>query len=577
MATSYWESDIGVWGTVSSRDYDTINGTSEMDVIKIAHDYVTVKSGSATDFVQYDTNLTDIYGADVDLGAGDDFFVLFGNHFKVNGGSGNDFISGIATSRATITGGKGKDTIMLAANGDITVDYMVTDISTDDLLVIGKVGTSGNSMSSISSLSAKSSGGNLVLTDSASKLKITLKGVSSVDSIRNVKVRNGVSSIQSTADFTANTTLGALIVDSPNPPTPITLPYGLYYNSNKTTITAYSYFTGSSIDATKYESTVKTINAASCSQKVNITANAKANTIYGSAGGGTIKAGKGNDYISCDKGKDKVYGEAGNDTIWGWTGNDTLYGGDGKDYLSGGDGKDRLYGDAGNDTLYGGDGNDYLDGGAGNDYLDVISGTNTLYGGDGKDTLWGGTGKDYLYGDAGNDRLYGYRGNDTLYGGAGNDYLDGGDGNDFLDVTSGKNTLWGGAGKDTLYGGSGNDYISGDDGNDRLWGYKGNNTLYGGAGNDYLWGGDGNDTLYGGAGTDTFNYWSDEGRDVIADYENNKDVISIADADYTYSKSGSYDVLISVGTSGSLLVKNGVGKTIKIQDQYGSNRTIRVN
>jgi Ca2+-binding RTX toxin-like protein len=108
-------------------------------------------------------------------------------------------------------------------------------------------------------------------------------------------------------------------------------------------------------------------------------------------------------------GADNYTGTSGDDRIDGKGGNDTMYGGEGNDAIAGGAGHDILYGQAGNDTLEGGSGWDQLYGGAGDDMLD------------------GGVGDDVLQGDAGFDRLYGGTGNDVLldgeimYGGYGDD------------------------------------------------------------------------------------------------------------------------------------------------------------
>ena len=220
----------------------------------------------------------------------------------------------------------------------------------------------------------------------------------------------------------------------------------------------------------------------------------------------------------------KITANALNNSIKGGTGKDTLVGGDGDDYLNGNSGSDSLSGGNGNDKLYGGSGNDILLGGNGND---------SLNGGAGNDKLSGGNGKDTLLGDAGND---------SLVGGADDDKLSGGDGTD---------TLLGGTGNDSLSGGAGNDKLSGGDGKD---------TLFGGTGND---------TLTGGKGADLFVYSA--GNDVITDYSEGEDKISLGAAISSVSLSGN-DAIFAIG-SNKLTIKNAKYQELTFIDANGKEFT----
>lgn len=73
--------------------------------------------------------------------------------------------------------------------------------------------------------------------------------------------------------------------------------------------------------------------------------------------------------------------------------------------VSSGSGNDSLTGDAGNNVLSGNEGNDSLNGGAGNDILIGGKGNDSLFGGDGRDILVGGTGLDFLDGGLSDDIL----------------------------------------------------------------------------------------------------------------------------------------------------------------------------
>jgi len=93
-----------------------------------------------------------------------------------------------------------------------------------------------------------------------------------------------------------------------------------------------------------------------------------------------------------------------------------LYGSNNDDVLdaSGFSGPTWLFGFSGNDTLVGGAGNDYIDAGAGNDGLSGLGGNDTLLGGTGDDTLLGGDGNDGLLPGAGTDTALGESGDDAI-------------------------------------------------------------------------------------------------------------------------------------------------------------------
>jgi Ca2+-binding RTX toxin-like protein len=112
----------------------------------------------------------------------------------------------------------------------------------------------------------------------------------------------------------------------------------------------------------------------------------------------------------------------------------------------------------------------------------------------------GGAGPDRLIGGDGGDRLVGRGGNDTLKGGDGDDLLKGGGGRDRLAGQRGDDTLKGGGGKDTLKGGGGDDLLQGQRGGDRL---------------------------KSGGGEDTLRFKRGDGKDVVLDWKDGKDLIHI--------------------------------------------------
>ncbi|MBU2957609.1 calcium-binding protein [Paracoccus sp. 1_MG-2023] len=256
--------------------------------------------------------------------------------------------------------------------------------------------------------------------------------------------------------------------------------------------------------------------------------------LIGSKRGDLIAAGLNDDLVKGLSGRDVIWGGDGHDTIFGGWGGDRIFGNFGRDHIYAGRGDDFADGAYGNDWLNGGLGEDTLKGGAGDDTIFGGSEHDLLRGGNGQDTLYGGSGDDRLFGNLGADRIFGGTQHDMVQGGYGSDYIDGGAGSDILKGGGGADTVIGGNGDDVLYGGLGVDRIAGGRGNDRLYGGIGEDALYGGTGADRLFGGSGsdrlagglgNDDLWGGGGSDTFIFFHGSGRDVIRDYELEKDTI----------------------------------------------------
>ncbi|WP_050529783.1 calcium-binding protein [Pseudaestuariivita atlantica] len=236
-----------------------------------------------------------------------------------------------------------------------------------------------------------------------------------------------------------------------------------------------------------------------------------------------------------------IVAEGGDDSLRGGSGDDALHGGFGADVLHGGTGDDALHGDEGNDRMFGNSGNDSFDGGAGDDRIHDLSGTNLMRGGDGDDllssgnkddTLFGGEGSDTFYARQGDDEIDGGAGGDRIFAGGGADTATGAAGNDHIDMQGGHDVADGGSGDDFMLGGGGHDAISGGDGADRLVGGIGKDTLEGGAGNDHLWGGD----WRGDKSSDTFVHSQGGGRDMIHDFEAEKDQIDLSAYGLTYEE-----------------------------------------
>jgi VCBS repeat-containing protein len=235
-----------------------------------------------------------------------------------------------------------------------------------------------------------------------------------------------------------------------------------------------------------------------------------------------------------------INGTGRSESVVGSVNDDTIMAGLGSDTVNGRDGNDTIHGEAGKDRLYGGTGNDIIDGG-----LDA----DMIYGGDGNDRVVGGIGKDTLFGDEGDDYLDGGLGPNKLYGGNGNDTLVGGE-----------------SGKDALYG---------EEGNDRVFGGAGADTLYGGNGNDVMVGGLGADKMFGGAGNDIFVFTQEYARDIIYDYVDGFDQLSLSGTNLDFGKlvisqSGANAIITS--SDGSLYVSIiGAGGMIDATDFVDAN------
>ena len=286
---------------------------------------------------------------------------------------------------------------------------------------------------------------------------------------------------------------------------------------------------------------------------------------------------------------DDLIGSDQADQVDAGVGDDDVDGGAGDDVLDGGSGDDALDGGAGADDIEGGKGDDVLDGGSGDDVLDGGQGDDVLEGGRGADTFLLGPGDDVVLdfrpgvdslqlnsdapyrlqadGDAvlilQGDSIYRIEGvslaaveaelpassagsgDDELDGGGGDDVLDGGAGADAIEGGQGDDVLDGGSGEDELDGGAGGDDLDGGKGIDAIDGGAGADVLDGGKGDDELNGGKGDDSLTGGAGQDDFEL--SDGDDVILDFEDGTDVISVRSyKDLSLEQDGD-DVLIIRG------------------------------
>ncbi|MEO1621335.1 MAG: hypothetical protein AAFU53_09935, partial [Cyanobacteria bacterium J06632_3] len=106
---------------------------------------------------------------------------------------------------------------------------------------------------------------------------------------------------------------------------------------------------------------------------------------------------------------------------------------------------------------------------------------------------------------------------------------------------------------DIIKGFGSKDSLNGKGGNDILEGGSGNDKIIGGAGDDVLGGGKGRDLLRGGSGRDTFVYRNlNEGRDVILDFELDKDIIDLSAifTDTRYDSATPFEDYVKLGQIG---------------------------
>ena len=96
-------------------------------------------------------------------------------------------------------------------------------------------------------------------------------------------------------------------------------------------------------------------------------------------------------------------------------------------------------------------------------------------------------------------------------------------------ATNEKDNLIGSVTNDLIYSNRSDDIVFGNEGNDMLCGGKGNDIVNGGAGADLIYGDFGDDILIGGVGGDNFHFRSNDGNNIITDFEDGIDVIGLGD------------------------------------------------
>lgn len=170
--------------------------------------------------------------------------------------------------------------------------------------------------------------------------------------------------------------------------------------------------------------------------------------------------------------------------------------------------------------------------------IDVLEGVPEIRGNFNAQTVVGSSGDDRITLRGGDDVIEASPGQDTLRLGSGDDYAEGGADADRISGGRGFDEVYGGDGNDRIYGGAADDLLYGGDDDDRL---------YGGTETDILKDGFGRDSLTGGADPDIFILVTDGEDDLITDYEDGLDRLSIEGQSYealTISDTANGDVSI---------------------------------
>ncbi len=177
-----------------------------------------------------------------------------------------------------------------------------------------------------------------------------------------------------------------------------------------------------------------------------------------------------------------------------------------------------------------------------------------IFTGDGDDVITGGFIGDKISAGAGNDIVEGFKGADLIYGGDGDDTIYGDTQSPSgIPVQDGNDTLYGGAGDDVINGGAGDDLI------------------FGGEGNDTIRGGTGDDTLRGGEGADVFEFFANQGVDVIQDFETGVDTIALDETTFGATPTVTYDQTTGVlQVNGQTIANLGEGTVFDADDSDGS-------
>jgi Ca2+-binding RTX toxin-like protein len=431
-------------------------------------------------------------------GAGNDVIDGAGGADIVAAGAGADTVTYYG-SEASIDGGAGSDTLVMAASGGTTaVNFAVAagnDQTTGDVVGVTNFENLDASALSTALTVTGSSSVNTITTGSGND---TIDGGGGADVIAAGAGNDSVVYHGSEASIDGGTGTNTLVMLAAT-----TINLG---NIDQSTgdITAITNF--------------QNVDASALSAAVSITGDGNANTITGGSGADTIDGGGGADIIAAGAGDDTVSYRGTEVSIDGQAGTNTLLmraaatvnlanadqtTGDSTTVanfqnvdasllatgvsITGASGVNQITGSSGDDTIDGGGGSDTILAGAGNDTVTFRGTENTIDGGSGSDTLVLSTaagitsvnfavaaGTDQTSGDA--VRVYNF---ENLDASALSSAL-------LVTGSAAANTITTGSGNDTIDGGGGADIISAGDGNDIVTYYGAETSIDGGNGTNTL-------------------------------------------------------------------------------------------
>lgn len=445
---------MATFNRTSNRN-DTLNGTSNTDVIDAGDGNNSVFSGAGDDVVT--TGSGNDY---VDSGAGNDVVFAGGGADFIVAGDGRDrifaqagddsvFLSSQDGQGSLVDGGSGDDFISVAMYG--AAHNTVIGGTGDDVIRLESSSLRGAADTTIAlgegrdrvefavgNLSEEGSGSK-VITDFQIGLEgdvINLNGLVFFDSGQNpfkpsLKRMSLVQSGQDTlVQFNTNFFDAAL-------------------STNFVTVLTLQNVDVTALGPANFEINGREVNPLGSVTPAGVTRNgtAQANTLNGAAGDDTMAGNGGNDVMD---------GFAGNDNMTGGSGNDLMMGGNGDDFMSGDDGVDTLFGGVGNDLIYDLGTGGLVDGGVGRDMIYVQGSGFSVVGGQGDDFIdfqaqVGNSGvESTIEGGDGDDRLFvTMRANQSLVANLG-------DGDDQLEVyaptetSSGLVRITTGSGRDVI-------------------------------------------------------------------------------------------------------------------------------
>ena len=501
---------------------DKILGNAGNDSLSGGDGADTLSGGSGNDKLLGGNGNDSLNGGDgadtLSGGAGADKLLGGNGNDSLSGGDGADTLSGGAgadkllggSGNDSLSGGAGNDTFTGGNGADIFVYTAGNDVITD-YKAEDKISISAAATPTIS-------GNDVIFTVGTGKITVrdaANKTVSYTD-------KNGAK----TYTYTPDTNAGVII------------------SANGKGVTLTEDYMEEEFDVANYGAAVQTINAAAVLASLKIKGNRIKNKIIGSSE---------DDWIDGGDGADSIFGGAGNDTIIGGKGNDTLTGSDGSDIF----------------VYSGGDGDDLITDYKSEDRISIASGSvidtetrnkNVVFtlSNNGKITVKGGADKTVTYIEGGKEK------HTTVTDPAvrvdeGKIILTKSYTESVFDVTE--------------------DYVetiitidaSAVTHDLKIIGNKNGNSIVGSDQNDTIDGGLGNDTLIGGEGSDIFVYRSGDGNDIITDYAQGEDKISIASGSVTPTISGN-DIVLKVG-SGKITVEGAAKRTVTYINQSGEEKT----